>query len=103
MGDGASATATLLVAVSIDGREWGVGTRIVRARKRSRAIGHGECTEVPMAVGIETTARLRATVEGETRFMTSRAAGRVQMVVCQQATGSRWGRRSWSKCRGRCR
>jgi len=71
VGDEAGATATLLVALSIDGRAWDVETRIVLARKRRRAIGRGECTEVPMAVEIETTAWLRATVEGETRFMTT--------------------------------
>ena len=103
MGDGTSATAILPVAVSIDGREWALETRIVRVGKRRKLFGDNEFTEVSMAVGMETIAWLRAAVEGETRFMTSRAAGRALMVACQQAAGSTWGRRSWSKCRGRCR
>ena len=56
MGDGASATAILPVALRIDGREWAVETRIVRGGKRRKLFSDNECTEVSMAVGIKTTA-----------------------------------------------
>ena len=47
---------------------------------RGNLIGHEECAEVSMAVGIETTAWLEATVETETAFMTSRAVEHVPMT-----------------------
>lgn len=72
-------TMLLLESAVVDSRNRADKASLTLARRRGKTVGHDECAEVSMAVGIKTTARQQATVERETAFMRSRAAESVPM------------------------